>query len=114
MKPNFIPVNFSGPSTSGSSFIYAQLPAKIFDVRAMAKPIISTNVSDIPEILDGCSWIAEPENPRQLAKTIKHVFDHPAEAKKMGSKAREKCKREYGWEMMEKRLVAILGNYGAK
>ena len=43
----------------------------------MAKPIIATNVSDIPEILDGCGWFAEPENPKQLVETIQHVFDHP-------------------------------------
>jgi len=47
---------------------------------AMAKPIISTNVSDIPEILDGVGWVVEPENPKQLAETIQYAFDHPVEA----------------------------------
>jgi glycosyltransferase involved in cell wall biosynthesis len=58
----------------------------------MAKPIIATNISDIPEILDGCGWITEPENPRQLAEIIKYVFDHPVEAKEKGKKARENTK----------------------
>ena len=80
----------------------------------MAKPIIATNVSDIPEILDGCGWIVEPENPRQLAETIKYVFDHPVEAKERGEKAGEKCVKEYSWEMMEKKLIAIFENYRAK
>jgi len=39
------------------------------------------------------SWIVEPENPEQLAKTIRYVFDHPVEAKEKGLKARENCKR---------------------
>jgi len=90
---------------------YAQVPAKIFDAMAMAKPIITTNVSDIPEILDGCGWIVEPENPEQLAKAIKYVLDHPSEASEMGLKAREKCKREYSWEMMGKTLTAIFDKY---
>lgn len=64
---------------------------------ALAKPMIATNVSDIPEILDSCGWIVEPENPRQLAEMIQHVFEHPVEAKEKGLKAREKCKREYSW-----------------
>ncbi|GEM_PF-1893044 len=55
--------------------------------------------------------LVEPENPRQLAKTIQYVFDHPVEAKEKGKKAREKCKREYNWEMMERRLVAIFEKY---
>lgn len=54
-----------------------------------------------------CGWIVEPENPRQLAKTIKYVFDHSVEAKEKGIKAREKCKREYSWQMMRKKLIAI-------
>jgi len=60
----------------------------------MAKAIIATNVSDIPEILDNCGWIVEPENLKQLAKTIKYVLDHSIEASKMGLKVQEKCKRE--------------------
>jgi len=88
-----------------------QLPAKIFYAIAMAKPIIATNVSDIPEILDGCGWIVEPENPKQLAKTIKYVFDHPVEAKERGKKARQKCKREYSLEIMENKLIAIFEKY---
>ncbi len=47
---------------------------------AMAKPIIATSVSGIPEVLDGCGWIVEPENPKQLAETIQYAFDHPVEA----------------------------------
>ncbi len=53
----------------------------------------------------------EPENPKQLAKMIKYVLDHPIEAKEKGLLAREKCKREYSWEMMEKKLVAIFEKY---
>ena len=31
-----------------------QVPAKLFDAMALARPIVSTSVSMIPEILDGC------------------------------------------------------------
>ena len=53
-------------------------------------------------------WIIAPENPKQLAKTIKYVLDHPAEAKEKGKKARGKWKREYGWDAVEKCLVEFL------
>jgi len=49
---------------------------------AMAKTIIAARVFDIPQIMDGCGWIVEPENPRQLAKTIQYAFDHFVKAKK--------------------------------
>jgi len=88
-----------------------QIPAKLFDAMAMAKPIIATDVSDIPEILDGCGWVVEPENPEKLADAIKYVFDHPLEAETMGQKAREKCIDRYSWEAMEKVLINIFKKY---
>ncbi|GAJ23662.1 unnamed protein product, partial [marine sediment metagenome] len=62
-----------------------QVPAKVFDAIAMAKSIIATNVSDLAEILNGCGWIVEPENPEQLAETIQYVLDHPDKAAEMGT-----------------------------
>jgi len=88
-----------------------QVPAKVFDAMAMAKPIIATNVSDLPEILDGCGWIVEPEKPEELAKTIQYVLDNPKEAEKMGQKARQKCIDKYSWDAMEEVLLKIFTAY---
>ena len=70
----------------------------IFKIRNINKKTIDST---------GCGWIVEPENTRQLAETIKYVFDHPVEAKEKGKKAREKCKREYSWNVVEKCLVGV-------
>ena len=73
----------------------------------MAEPIIATSVSDIPQSLDGYDWIIEPENPKQLAETIQYVYEYPIEAKEKGLKAREKCKREYSWNAVQKCFVSV-------
>jgi len=86
---------------------HGQVPAKIFDAMAMAKPIISTNVSDIPEILRDCGWIVESEKPKELAEMIKYVFDHPEEAEQMGLKAREELERKYSWDIIGNELVSV-------
>ncbi|HDD44770.1 MAG TPA: glycosyltransferase family 1 protein [Candidatus Desulfofervidus auxilii] len=88
-----------------------QVPAKVFDAMAMAKPIITTNVSDLPEILDGCGWIVEPENPKQLAETIQYVLNNPEKAEEMGWKARQKCIEKYSWDAMEKVLLEVFEKY---
>jgi len=88
-----------------------QVPAKIFDAMAMAKPIIATNVSDLPDILEGCGWIVETENPEKLAETIKYVLKNPKEAKKMGQKARQKCIEKYSWGIIGKKLFNIFSKY---
>jgi glycosyltransferase involved in cell wall biosynthesis len=88
-----------------------QIPAKVFNAMAMAKPTIATSVSDLPEILKNCGWIVEPEKPEQLAKAIQYIFDHPEEAKVMGWRARQKCIAEYSYTAIEKVLVSIFSKY---
>jgi glycosyltransferase involved in cell wall biosynthesis len=90
---------------------YGQIPAKVFDAMAMAKPVIATNVADLPTILDGCGIIVEAGDISVLAEKINWVFSAPREAEEMGRKAREKCIKEYSWDVMEKELVAIFDKY---
>ena len=88
-----------------------QMPAKVFDAMAMAKPIIATAVSDFPEILDGCGWIVEHENPERLSKIIRYVLTNSEEAAEMGQRARQKCIENYSWDAMEKILTKIFEKY---
>jgi glycosyltransferase involved in cell wall biosynthesis len=88
-----------------------QVPAKIYDAMAMAKPVIATNVSDCPEILDACGWIVEPEAPGLLASTIAYVLDHPQEAERTGQRARQKCAEKYSWNAIEKSLIHVFSKY---
>ena len=88
-----------------------QIPQKVLDAMAMAKPIIATCVSDLPEILDGCGYIVEPGNPELLADKIKYVLDNPKESKEMGLKARKKCQEKYSYEAIEKILVNIFKKF---
>jgi glycosyltransferase involved in cell wall biosynthesis len=88
-----------------------QVPAKIFTAMAMAKPIIATSVSDIPEILSGCGWVVEPRNSEQIAKAIRHVLNNPEEATKIGWKARQKCINHYSYDTLEKDLHTIFKKY---
>jgi glycosyltransferase involved in cell wall biosynthesis len=90
---------------------YGQIPAKIFDAMAMAKPIIAANVADLPHILDGCGIVVEPEDIAALAEKITWVFANPGAAKEMGERARRKCKAEYSWDVMGKKLVAVFDKY---
>ena len=81
-----------------------QIPAKLFDAMAMAKPIITTPISDIPEVLGGNGYLIEPESPDQLAKTIEYIFSHPEEAHQKGKNARKRCQELYDIKEVEKEL----------
>jgi len=90
-----------------TNFSNAQVPAKVFDAMAMAKPIIATDVSDLPKILRGCGLIVKSGDTQSLAKKIKWVLENPDKAKKLGKKAREKCIREYSFDAVAPKLFKI-------
>ena len=90
---------------------YGQIPAKLFDAMAMAKPIIASNVSDMALILENCGIIVEPGDISTLAEKITWVFSNPKEAEKIGIRARTKCIEKYSWDVMEKKLVEIFDKY---
>ena len=85
-----------------------QMPAKIFDAMSMAKPIVSTRVSDIPEVLGDCGYLVDPDNPKQLAEAIEYVFNHPEEAQMKGKMARDRCRVNYDIGVLENRLLELV------
>ena len=63
-----------------SSDTRGQMPAKLFDAMALGRPIVSTRVSMIPEILDGCGMVVPPGDVPALRRAIEYLLDHPDEA----------------------------------
>lgn len=89
-------------------FAHAQVPAKVFDAMAMAKPIIATAVGDLPIILQGCGVIVPPANTGALSTAIREVIDNPDLALALGSRARRRCIEHYSWSAMSKVLIPII------
>ena len=85
-----------------------QIPARLFDAMSMGKPIIATRVSDIPEVLDGCGYLVDPNQPAQLAETIEYILNHLDEARAKGQTARERCQRMYDISNLEFGLSKLM------
>ncbi|MBI3031210.1 MAG: glycosyltransferase [Candidatus Rokubacteria bacterium] len=91
-----------GPDTLG------QVPAKVFDAMALGRPIVSTRVSMIPEILDDSGVLVAPGDPAGLARAIAWLLDHPAEAAALGRKARERCVARYSYAAARRVLLPLV------
>ncbi|MFC6722077.1 glycosyltransferase family 4 protein [Halobacteriaceae archaeon SHR40] len=82
------------PATRG------QLPAKVFDAMAMGKPIIATNVSDIPIVLENCGRIVKPDNTDQLREAIVELIEDDQLREELGQKARQRCVEKYSYDAL--------------
>lgn len=85
-----------------------QVPAKIFDAMALARPIVSTAVSMIPEILRGCGVLVPPGDVVALATGLRQLLDDPASAQELGRRARVRCQAHYSFTAARAALFPLI------
>jgi glycosyltransferase involved in cell wall biosynthesis len=90
----------------------SQVPCKIFEAMSMAKPIIASAVSDLPEILEGCGWVVPPDDPRAMAAALSEVFNGSSRVRQRAQAARARCVRVYNKEQTEQALVEVIEGLG--
>jgi len=88
-----------------------QMPAKVFDAMAMARPVVATAVSDLPKVLDGCGWLVEPGNPEALARAILEAVSNVSEATRRGQLARKRFLEHYTYAAIRPRLFNVFSKF---
>ena len=93
-----------GPDTRG------QVPAKLFDAMALARPIVATRVSMIPEILDGggCGVLVPPGDAVALGAAIERLVSDPEKARELGARARARCAARYSFASARRDLFPLV------
>ncbi|HEY9724771.1 MAG TPA: glycosyltransferase family 4 protein [Oscillatoriaceae cyanobacterium] len=74
-----------------------QMPMKLFEAMAMGLPVISTAMSDIPQLLEGCGLVVPPGDLSALAEAIGTLLDNPTLATGLGAAARRRIVEQYSW-----------------
>ncbi len=76
---------------------YYTSPLKLFEYMASKKPIISSDLPSLREVLDeSVAYFFEPNNPSQLASQIKFVANNQEDSQKIAEKAYERV-QDYSW-----------------
>ncbi|HEY3189364.1 MAG TPA: glycosyltransferase, partial [Solirubrobacteraceae bacterium] len=85
-----------------------QVPAKLVDAMAMARPVVATAVSMIPEMLDGCGVVVPPGDPPALAQAIGGLLADEHRAADLGRRARQRCIAEYSFTAARATLFPLI------
>ena len=86
-----------------------QLPAKLIDAMAAAKPIVATDVCDAARWLGhGAGIVVPPGSDAALAKGISDALDHPERWADMGAKARARFVRCASDSALSPRLCDVV------
>jgi len=82
---------------------------KMYEYMAAGLPMV---VSNFPLWIDfveknGYGLCADPLDPKDIAKEITYLLDHPQAAHRMGELGKKAAREKYNWELEGKKLVGI-------
>jgi glycosyltransferase involved in cell wall biosynthesis len=82
--------------------LYELFGIVLVEAMACGKPVISTKVGAIPEIVDHgkTGFLVEPKNPKQLAEAILKLASDEKLRNKLGSEGRRKAREKYDWDII--------------
>ena len=86
----------------------AQIARDSFDAMALARPIVSTAVGMIPEILQGCGVLVAPGDVVALAAALHRLLGDPASAEALGRRARARCQAHYSFTAARAALFPLI------
>ena len=85
---------------------YEGSPLSVMEYMAAAKPVVSTRVGGVPELVaeDVHGLLVEPRDPEALAEAVARLLRDPALARRLGAEGRRRQQREFSLEAMVRRI----------
>jgi glycosyltransferase involved in cell wall biosynthesis len=74
---------------------WGQIPAKLFDAMSMARPIVSSSVSDMARILEGCGLVFPGGDVAALSAQLARLCQAPELGRQLGEAARTRAIAQY-------------------
>jgi len=88
------------------------LGTKVFDYMAARLPVIASNFSVWPEIIEGagCGVCVDPKDPRAIAAAVDELACTPERMLAMGDVGRRLFEEKYNWPLEEVKLLEAYSN----
>ncbi len=77
---------------------------------ANATPVIATNVIGLPEYINGCGILVNPNSPEELAEAMIKLMDNADLRIEFGRKGRQRAANCFAWDVVAKKTVDIYRN----
>lgn len=90
--------------------VLSDIPVSILEAMALEKPVISTNVACIPEILEKKGITVNPNDPNDLADSLEQLINNKDLANNMGNKSGEYMQSYPNWDEIAEKFIEIVEN----
>jgi glycosyltransferase involved in cell wall biosynthesis len=90
------------------------LPVVIMEALALGRPVVSTYIAGIPELLENqiCGWLVPPGSVEELTSAIRTVLHSPAEKlEQMGKIGIERVTQQHNIKIEARKLAELFEKY---
>lgn len=86
------------------------VPVALMEAMAAGKPVVSTSISGIPELVEHGSsgLLVDPANPRQLAEALRQLIEDSELRERFAQKGRERVERDFDLRKVVRELIERL------
>jgi len=87
--------------------LYEQFGIVLLEAMACGKPVVSTKVGAIPEIVENgkTGFLVDLKNPKQLSEAILKLASDENLRNKLGKEGRKKVEKKYDWDIITDRYL---------
>ncbi len=101
---------FVAPFPENEHYSFYMSPLKIFEYMVSKKPIITTKLPALQEVLtnDYNAMLIEPNNPKGLADAIVKIKENPEYGKKLADQAYSDVVNKYTWDKRAENILKFI------
>jgi glycosyltransferase involved in cell wall biosynthesis len=88
--------------------LYEGFGLPVLEGMAAGAPVITSNVSSLPEVAGNVAMLVNPLSAEDIAEAVRRILDDPEAALMMGVLGRQRA-REFDWEKMAARTYDLYG-----
>jgi len=79
----------------------------VLEAQAVGVPVVASNISSLPEILDNSALMVDSKNPEEIAEAVYKIIKNPELREELVKKGYENVKK-FSWEKCAKKTFKII------
>jgi glycosyltransferase involved in cell wall biosynthesis len=106
IEQNDLPVIYNLADVFIYPSIYEGFGLPVLEALACGTPVISSNVSSMPEIVGDAGVLIAPNNSQALAQSLLELINDPVARQRLSIKGRERA-ATFSWESTAEKTIAV-------
>ncbi len=86
------------------------VPRTVLEALSCGTPVVSTDLPQIREIIDGCGYIVSQKDSKELSECIAKLFEDQEKRKIFGEQGRDKIQENYSWRDTVEKTIKLYEN----